>query len=240
MNSAVLGSLNVPAAPSPQRANNHPPRMDRRLLIVATVIGLHVAGLWALQAGLLQRAVELVVPVSVIADLIEPPQPQVTPEPTPPRPVPTPVKPLAPAPRVAQAPAPMPLAVADPTPAPQAPTGVVAPQPVVPAAPTVVEASPTKPAPARISNDVRDNFQDLPSPPYPPTSVRMNEQGSVLLSIKVEANGMASDVDVVRSSGFPRLDDAAVKAALRWRYVPRGGGTPRPDTYQYVVRFELN
>ena len=68
----------------------------------------------------------------------------------------------------------------------------------------------------------------------------MNEQGSVVLSIKVEANGTASDVDVVRSSGFPRLDDAAVKAALRWRYVPRGGGAPRPDTYQYVVRFELN
>ena len=216
--------------------------MDRRLLIVATVIGLHVAGLWALQAGLLQRAVELVVPVSVVADLIEPPQPQVTPQPEPPKPVPTPAKPPTPAPRVAQAPAPMPLAVADPKPASQAPTGVVAPQPVAPAAPAVTEAAPSKPAPApaRISNDVRDNFQDLPAPPYPPTSVRMNEQGSVLLSIKVEANGMASSADVVRSSGFPRLDDAAVKAALRWRYVPRGGGSPRPDTYQYVVRFELD
>ncbi|MFP8777649.1 energy transducer TonB [Hydrogenophaga sp. RWCD_12] len=241
MNSAVLGSHHIPAAQSPQGATNHPPRMDRRLLIVATVIGLHVAGLWALQAGLLQRAVELVVPVSVVADLIEPPQPQVTPEPTPPKPAPAP-KPLAPAPRVAQSPAPMPLAVADPKPAPQAPTGVVAPQPVAPAAPAVTEAAPTKPAPApaRISNDVRDNFQDLPAPPYPPTSVRMNEQGSVLLAIKVESNGTASSADVVRSSGFPRLDDAAVKAALRWRYVPRGGGSPRPDTYQYVVRFELN
>lgn len=242
MHSAVLGSPQLPAALPRPGATNHQPRMDRRLLIVATVIGLHVAGLWALQTGLLQRAVELVVPVTVVADLIEPPQPQVTPEPSPPKPVPTPAKPLAPAPRVAQAPAPMPLAVADPTPAPQAPTGVVAPPPVAPVASVVAEAAPPKPAPApaRVSNDVRDNFQDLPAPPYPPTSVRMNEQGSVVLAIKVEANGTASDVDVVRSSGFARLDDAAVKAALRWRYVPRGGGSPHPDTYQYVVRFELN
>ena len=239
MNSAVLGSPNLPAALLQPGATNHPPRMDRRLLIVATVIGLHVAGLWALQAGLLQRAVELVVPVSVVADLIEPPAPQVTPAPTPPKPEQAP-RPVAPTPRAAQAPAPMPLAVADSKPAPQAPTGVMAPEPVAPVTPAVVEAAPPKPAPARTSNDVRDNFQDLPPPPYPPTSVRMNEQGSVVLSIKVEANGTASDVDVVRSSGFPRLDDAAVKAALRWRYVPRGGGAPRPDTYQYVVRFELN
>jgi protein TonB len=214
--------------------------MDRRFAIVAAVIGFHMLALWALQAGLLRRAVDLVVPVTVLADLVEPPQPLVAPEPTPPKPAPAP-KPLAPAPRVAQTPAPMPLAVADPNPAPQAPTGVVAPQPVAPAAPTVTEAAPTKPAPApaRSSNDVRDNFQDLPAPPYPPTSLRMNEQGSVLLAIKVESNGTASDVNVVRSSGFPRLDDAAIKAALRWRYVPRGGGTPRPDTYQYTVRFEI-
>ncbi|MBL8387799.1 MAG: energy transducer TonB [Hydrogenophaga sp.] len=241
MNSAVLGSPFAPAAPPQRAASNQAPRMDRRLMIVASVIGLHVAGLWALQAGLLRRAVELVVPVSVMADLIEPPRPQVTPEPTPARPAPA-SKTVAPTPRVAQTPSPMPLAVADPKPAPQAPSGVVASEPVMPAAPSPAESATTKPAPApaRASNDVRDSFQDLPPPPYPAMSNRLREEGSVHLDITVESDGSASRVVVARSSGFPRLDDAAVKAALRWRYVPRSGGSPRPDTYQYVVRFELH
>lgn len=241
MHSAVLGSPQLPAALPRPGATNHPPRMDRRLLIVATVIGLHVAGLWALQTGLLQRAVELVVPVTVIADLIEPPQPQVTPEPTPPKPVPMPAKPLAPAPRVAQAPAPMPLAVADPTPALQAPTGVVAPPPVAPVASVVAEAALPKPAPApaRVSNELQDTFQLPPKPAYPSMSNRLREQGSVYLDVKVEADGNVSDVSLVRSSGFLRLDEAALKAALRWHLIPKNGGNPQPGHYQYLVRFEL-
>ncbi|MGM9426648.1 energy transducer TonB [Hydrogenophaga sp. MI9] len=214
--------------------------MDRRLLIVATVIGLHVAGLWALQAGLLQRAVELVVPVSVVADLIEPPQPQVTPEPTPPRPVPTPAKPLAPAPRVAQAPAPMPLAVADPKPAPQAPTGMVTQEPLnatAPAAdaPTPKPSTPSSQAPSRLE----DEFVVPAKPAYPRYSLTLGESGSVTLSIRIEANGTASDVVVLKSSGFPRLDEAAVKKALHWKYVPRDGGSPQPGSYLHTVRFEI-
>lgn len=240
MNSAVLGSPQLPAAPAQPGAMNPPPRMDRRLLIVATVIGLHIAGLWALQAGLLQRAVELVVPVSVVADLIEPPQPQVTPQPEPPKPVPTPAKPLTPAPRVAQAPAPMPLAVADPKPAPQAPTGVVAQEPLKATAPTA-DVPPPKPSTpsAQAPSRLEDEFVTPPKPEYPRYSLTLGESGSVTLSIRIEANGTASDVVVLKSSGFPRLDDAAVKKALHWKYVPRDGGPPQPGSYQHTVRFEI-
>lgn len=212
--------------------------MDRRLIIVAAVIGFHVLGLWALQAGLLRRAVELVVPVAVMAELIEPPQPLVTPEPSPPKPQHAP-KPVAPVQRAVKQ-APMPLAITDPTPAPEAPAGVVsAPPEPQPAVTEPVAAAPVAPPPAPASFDVRDNFRDLPPPPYPAMSHRLNEQGAVRLDIRVEANGTASNVKVVRSSGFPRLDDAAVKAALRWRYIPRNGGAPTPGTYEYVIRFEI-
>lgn len=213
--------------------------MDRRLFIVAAVIGFHVLGLWALQAGLLRRAVELVVPVAVMAELIEPPQPQVTPEPTPPKPQPAP-KPVAPVQRAIKQ-APMPLAITDPTPAPEAPTGVVsAPPEPQPAVTEPVASVPTvQPPPAPASNDVRDNFRDLPPPPYPAMSNRLREQGSVYLDIKIESDGSASQVLVTRSSGFPRLDEAAVKAAYRWRYIPRQGGATKPNIYQYVVRFDL-
>jgi protein TonB len=70
-------------------------------------------------------------------------------------------------------------------------------------------------------------------------SHRLNEQGSVRLAIRVESSGSASHVAVVKSSGYPRLDDAAIKAAYRWRYLPRNGGTPVPGTYEYVLRFEI-
>jgi len=110
-------------------------RMNRRLLIVAAVIGLHIAGLWALQTGLLRRAVELVVPVQVIADLIELPQPKVEPTPPPPAPQPTP----KPQPVVRQTPrpqpTPLPVAVADPAPSDHAPI-VPAPVPPAPAEPS--------------------------------------------------------------------------------------------------------
>jgi periplasmic protein TonB len=120
--------------------------MDRRLIIVAAVIGFHVLGLWALQAGLLRRAVELVVPVTVMAGLIEPPQPLVTPEPTPPQPAPAPQpRPMTPVQRAVNQ-APMPLAITDPTPAPEAPTGMVSALPTPPPAVTEpVAAAPVAP-----------------------------------------------------------------------------------------------
>lgn len=215
--------------------------MNRRLFIVAAVIGFHVLGLWALQAGLLRRAAELVVPVAVMAELIEPPKPQVTPEPTPPKPQPAP-KPVAPVERVVKQ-APMPLAIPDPAPAPEAPTGVVsappAPAPAVHAPPATTVAIPSPPL-APLSNTVADNFKALTPPPFPPMSNRLREQGSVHLNIRIEADGLASRVIVTRSSGFPRLDEAAVKAALAWHYQLKSGGTPRPDTYTHVVHFELH
>ena len=103
---------------------------QRRLLIVAAVLGLHVAGLWALQSGLLRRAVELVIPVQILADLIEAPQPEVTPlPPAPPTEQARPTKPKPTQPKPVAAPAPQPVAIADTTPAPDAPTGVTAPDP---------------------------------------------------------------------------------------------------------------
>ena len=71
MTSAALGHPTLPAGtlPAMQEALNNPARMDRRLLIVAAVIGCHVLGLLSLQTGLLRRAVELGVPVTVRAEL---------------------------------------------------------------------------------------------------------------------------------------------------------------------------
>lgn len=216
--------------------------MDRRLFIVAAVIGFHVLGLWALQVGLLRRAVELVVPVAVMAELIEPPQPQVTPEPTPPKPQPAP-KPVAPVERVLKQ-APMPLAIPDPTPAPAAPMGVVSAPPLPqPAVTEAVAAAPVAPpAPPQVELPSSDaSYLNNPPPPYPPLSKRLGEQGRVMVRVHISADGIATRAEVQKSSGFPRLDDTAVQTVLRWRYVPgKRAGVPEAMWYSVPINFVLD
>lgn len=216
--------------------------MDRRLIIVAAVIGFHVLGLWALQAGLLRRAVELVVPVAVMAELIEPPQPQVTPEPSPPKPQPAP-KPVAPVQRAVKQ-APMPLAITDPTPAPEAPAGVVsaAPEPQPAVTEPVAAAPVAPPAPPKVELPSSDaNYLNNPPPAYPPLSKRLGEQGRVVVRVHISTDGVATRAEVQRSSGFPRLDETAVQTVLRWRYVPgKRAGVPEAMWYSVPINFVLD
>jgi periplasmic protein TonB len=177
-------------------------RMNRRLLIVAAVI------LWALQSGLLRRAVELVVPVQVIADLIELPQPKVEPAPPPPAPNPVP----KPQPVVRQTPrpqpTPLPVAVADPAPSDHAP--------IVPAS--------VPPAPAEPS----------------PVPARLGEQGRVVVRVLIGIDGTASQAEIRSSSGFERLDQAALKTVLKWRYVPgKSAGVPEAMWFNVPINFVL-
>ena len=57
--------------------------------------------------------------------------------------------------------------------------------------------------------------------PYPPASRRMGEEGTVLVRVVVGIDGRVVRAVVARSSGFERLDAAALKQALaKWRFVP--------------------
>ena len=124
------------------------PRLSRNYVIAGSVLLFHAAALWALQTGLVRRAVELIVPVEMLTELISPPAPQVQapPAPEPPAPVkqPTPQKTQR-----TTAPAPRPVAIAEPTPAPapDAPTGVVSPQPPAPPMTVAAAGPPAPPAP---------------------------------------------------------------------------------------------
>ncbi|MBT8041895.1 MAG: energy transducer TonB [Pontiella sp.] len=57
-------------------------------------------------------------------------------------------------------------------------------------------------------------------PPYPRVSRRRGEEGTVILAIEVLANGKAGGVKVIESSGYRRLDKAAVNAAKEAAYQP--------------------
>jgi periplasmic protein TonB len=224
--------------------------MDRRFLIVTAVVGFHLVALWALHTGLLRRAVELVIPVQVLAELIEAPQSVVapaSPAPQPPQPVAR-QQPTMPSPKPAPRPAPAPVAPATPKPAPPPASAITLP-PVTTAAPTTATAplaaevaAPAAPAPPRI--DLPSSSADYlnnPPPPYPPLSKRMGEQGQVVVRTRIEANGTASQAEIRTSSGFERLDRAALETVKRWRYVPgTRGGVPEAMWFNIPIRFVLD
>lgn len=219
--------------------------MDRRIPIVIAVVGLHVLGLWALQAGLLRRAVELVVPVSVLSEVIEPPQPQVTPTPSQPQPRPAPVPKAAPHPRPTALPAPQPVAMATPTPEPLAPTGVVEPQPPAPPVTAIAAAEPAAPpappAPPKIELPSSSaEYLNNPKPAYPRLSKSLNEQGKVVVRVFIDENGVATKAEIRTSSGYERLDQAALQTVLKWRYVPgKRAGVVEGMWFNVPVNFVL-
>ncbi len=205
------------------------PRISRQVAIALSVLLLHVGLIYALYSGLLNRAVELVVPAVILSQLIEPSAPKTTPPPVLPPPAlppaPTPVKKtITKAPTVA---APLPVAINDPTPAPNAPVGTTAPQsapaPItVPVAAAPV-AAPSSPAVQLPSSDA--DYLQNPRPPYPSISRRLNEQGKTTVRVMIGADGKPQRAEIAKSSGFTRLDDAAIATVMSWRYVPgkRGG-----------------
>ena len=205
--------------------------VSRNAVIVGSVVMLHVAGLWALQSGLLRRAAEVIVPAELLSEFIAPPAPRVAP----------------PAPRVqAPRPAPMPVAIADPPPAPNAPVGVTTPQPPAPpieapVAPPAPPAPPAPSAPARIDMPSSDAaYLNNPKPGYPAISKRMGEQGKVVLRVLIGTDGLPQKVEINKSSGYDRLDRQAQEAVMRWRFVPgKRNGVPEAMWSLVPINFVL-
>jgi protein TonB len=213
---------------------------QRNLVIAASVLLLHGVALWALQSGLVRRVVETVVAVEVIAQFIEPPRPNIKPPPPPPT-VPKPVSQPVVQKTATLPPPPVPLAINDPTPAPNAPTGVVAsPAPLPPiAAPVAATPAPVAPPKVELPSSDADYLQN-PKAAYPPMSKRLNEQGKVVVRVLIGVDGNAKQVEIRQSSGFERLDQAALTTVQSWRYVPgKRGGVPEAMWFNVPINFVL-
>ncbi len=79
-----------------------------------------------------------------------------------------------------------------------------------------------------------------PSPVYPRTALRLGQQGKVILNLLVLADGTVDVVTVKQSSGYQRLDNAAVRAVRRWRYSPASQNGQAIDYwYQQPIIFSL-
>jgi periplasmic protein TonB len=82
----------------------------------------------------------------------------------------------------------------------------------------------------------------MSSDDYPILSVAQNEQGQVTLDFLIRPDGSVTDVRVAKSSGFARLDGAAVDiAGQRWHFDPvTVNGKPISCRYEVAVAWTLN
>lgn len=188
--------------------------------------------------------------LAIMVEMVQsPPQAQATalpPAPVPP--TPTPVR------QTATPPAPVPLAsrqpatVADralpvpspeprvPSPAPlAAPVAAPSPSPALPVVSAMTPAAPAAelprvPAQPKEAGPVTDTdyLGSPPRPVFPRVSRELGEQGTVRLRVLVDEQGRPTSILVAQSSGFPRLDQAAISALKAARFKPyQEGGVPQ-------------
>jgi protein TonB len=185
---------------------------------------LHVGLIYALITVLSHRSVE-VGPVPIETKIIEQTEQKKTEPPPPPPTFQPPPPPFVPPPEVnIQAPPP-----------PAQSTAITNVTPVRPPEP----APPPPRAPVNVLPRV--NPAASHEPEYPPVSRRLGEQGSVILEVLVDANGRATDAKIVQSSGFPRLDEAALEGVkTSYRFVPGTvDGKPQPMRYTFKFTWKL-
>jgi protein TonB len=85
------------------------------------------------------------------------------------------------------------------------------------------------------------DYLNNPKPSYPVMSRRLGEQGQVVVHTLIGADGVAQKAEILRSSGFERLDRAARETALKWRYVPgKRNGVAEAMWFNVPLHFVLD
>lgn len=222
--------------PAPARDGLSP---SQRRAVVVAIAAAHVAGVWAvLQVPAVRESLAEAAPLFV--NLLAPPAPPAAaPAPRPPVMQPLPRRPTRELITAAPAPAPESPAFVAPAPEPPPPLpAVVAEAAVAPPAPPA-HALPALPPPAQIpASEVQ--YLVRPAPEYPRLSVRLGEEGRVLVRVYIDEAGLPRMVQVVESSGHARLDEAAVLAVQKARFKPyTRNGVATAGWARIPIPFEL-
>jgi protein TonB len=115
-----------------------------------------------------------------------------------------------------------------PTPPPPAPKPVVVPPPA-PKPPTEEYVPVTQP-----------NFVQQAAHVYPPEAARRHQQGTVVLMLYINGSGALDKIEIVKSSGFPLLDEAAIREMKLSKFQPAmEGAIPIRSRAQASVTYRL-
>ena len=188
---------------------------------VGIAVALHAVAIIALlQYAPARTAIINAVPL--MASLITPPvpKPDVLPKPLPMKPAPQQKPNVTPPQSVLAAAADAPSTVIVPPLPPPAPPAPIEAPPVA-VAPQVAPSA--KPAPV-VPPNFNANYLNNPAPNYPPVARRQGHQGKVVMRVLVNTGGGADQVEIRTSSGHELLDQAALNAVRRWRFVPARQG----------------
>lgn len=99
---------------------------------------------------------------------------------------------------------------------------------------------PTRTDPVLVTARV-DPSHPLTQPAYPAASKRFNEQGRVELMLYILADGKVGEARIAQSSGHARLDESALREALRsWRFIPQQeNGISMSSWQRFAITFRL-
>jgi periplasmic protein TonB len=207
-----------------------PSRNSKRVVAFALVVLIHVLFVYVLASGLGKKVVEVVLGPVETKLIEELPEEDDKPPPPPPE-IETP-PPYVPPPEIS-------IEIPMDTGPSTAISNVTSERPVAappPPAPKPVEKQVVKTPPSTQGRGAR-----ITQPEYPPASRRAGEEGTVQLAVLVLESGRAGEIKVAKSSGFPKLDEAAVKEVQRnWRFVPgKEDGKPVSMWHTFAVTFRL-
>ena len=183
--------------------------MERAIGLIF-VVALHAAALWGLwQYRLIPAPQEA---MTLFVSFIAPPEPDRPQEPK--QPPPPKAKPIE-----------KPRQIIAATAAVVAPADYVVPAPSTQPAPTreieaPVVSKPLPPGPVALATELAVACPERSAPTYPALSRRLEEEGTVVLRVELDETGRVSVAGVHRSSGFARLDEAALGAVRTWRCTP--------------------
>lgn len=190
-----------------------------RIAGIGFVAVLHVIVLWAIVAGLLQRIPKTPPPKEITGTFL--PVKPVTPPPAPKMPVVTVDDPVT-----ASVPKPI-IDIKDDTPT------------RTDAKPTPIPLTPSTPAVA--DTPAMGIAATHTIPPYPMLERRLGEQGTVTLRLMISPQGVITGAEVVKSSGYPGLDQGAITWVMaHWKYKPAvQNGSPVASQTTAAVMFSL-
>lgn len=105
-------------------------------------------------------------------------------------------------------------------------------------APAAITAE-TSPAPP-VTETANMTVSRRVDPVYPAGSRRDGEQGNGMFRVLVDEKGRPTEVQVLKSTGFPRLDEAAMTAIRRWAFKPAvQNSQPVKSWTRVAVAFKL-
>lgn len=195
-----------------QQATREPLRISGRAIFMAATIGVHVIAAIAFMSIRQERPIAE--PEPIMATLME----SATADVEPPRDLTPPQVNV-----VYSLTVPQELAFETEAPPPEAITAALSDNTPRTAAPTLVETV---------------EYVRAPAPVYPAESRRRRERGTCLLRVMVDASGNPAQIQVERSSGYARLDDAAREAVEKALFHPyEVNGVAQPAQVLIPIEF---